>query len=99
MVSEPDSFAQRFSPGGPAAAVSAEAAAQQVMRVLPRAMDAMRLAMRAKLDGPLTVPQFRALNFVDRHPDSSISLYLVNPQGRPELTGWDEGSTPYQTRS
>lgn len=56
-----------------AAAPDPQAAALQVMRVLPRAMDAMRLAMRAKLDGPLTVPQYRALNFVDRHPGSSVS--------------------------
>lgn len=43
------------------------------MRVLPRAMDAMRRAMRLQLDGPLTVPQFRGLNFVDLHPGSSVS--------------------------
>jgi len=43
------------------------------MQVLPGAMDAMRLAMRAQLNGPLTVPQFRCLNFVERHPGSSVS--------------------------
>jgi len=48
-------------------------AATQVMAVLPRVMDAMRVAMRAQLDGPLTVPQFRGLNFIDHHPGSSVS--------------------------
>lgn len=61
------------APGALARPAEARAAAQQVLRVLPRAMDAMRLAMRAKLDGPLTVPQFRALNYVDRHPGASVS--------------------------
>jgi DNA-binding MarR family transcriptional regulator len=55
----------------------AQAAATRVMQVLPQVMDAMRLAMRAQLDGsltvPLTVPQFRGLNFVDRYPGSSVS--------------------------
>jgi DNA-binding MarR family transcriptional regulator len=51
----------------------AQATAAQVMQVLPRVMDAMRLAMRAQLDGPLTVPQFRCLNFIDRHPGCSLS--------------------------
>lgn len=57
----------------PAPAPDAQAAAQQVMRVLPRAMDAMRRAMRSQLDGPLTVPQFRGLNFINREPGSSVS--------------------------
>ncbi len=52
---------------------NAESAAVQVMAVLPGVMDAMRQAMRAQLDGPLTVPQFRGLNFIDHHPGSSIS--------------------------
>ena len=43
------------------------------MGVLPGVMDAMRLAMRAQLDGPLTVPQFRGLNFIESHPGSSVS--------------------------
>lgn len=50
----------------------AQAVASQVMQVLPGAMDAMRLAMRAQLDGPLTVPQFRCLNFIDRQPGSTL---------------------------
>ena len=58
---------------GAASGVDAQAAAAQVMAVLPGVMDAMRQAMRAQLDGPLTVPQFRGLNYIDRHPGSSIS--------------------------
>jgi DNA-binding MarR family transcriptional regulator len=50
-----------------------QAAAARVMVVLPGVMDAMRQAMRAQLDGPLTVPQFRGLNFIDRHPGCSVS--------------------------
>lgn len=48
-------------------------AAAQVMLILPQVMDAVRLAMRAQIDGPLSVPQFRGLNFVDRQPGSSVS--------------------------
>jgi DNA-binding MarR family transcriptional regulator len=51
----------------------AQSAAAEVLVVLPQVMDAMRLAMRSQLDGPLTVPQFRGLNFIDRHPGSSVS--------------------------
>ena len=51
----------------------AASAAAQVMAVLPGVMDAMRQVMRAQLDGPLTVPQFRGLNFIDHHPGSSVS--------------------------
>lgn len=51
----------------------ATSAAAQVMVILPRVMHAMRLAMRSQLDAPLSVPQFRGLNFIDRHPGSSIS--------------------------
>ena len=58
---------------GALAQVDAQAAAAEVLVVLPQVMDAMRLAMRSQLDGPLTVPQFRGLNFIDRHPGSSVS--------------------------
>ena len=51
----------------------ATSAAAQVMVILPRVMQAMRLAMRAQIDTPMSVPQFRGLNFIDRHPGSSIS--------------------------
>src|SRR5574340_51064 len=64
---------QRDTSMSPPSPVSAQAAASQVMAVLPRVMDAMRQAMRAQLDGPLTVPQFRGLNFIDLRPGSSVS--------------------------
>ena len=51
----------------------AASAAAHVMVILPRVMDAMRLAMRSQIDGPLSVPQFRGLNFIDRQPGSSVS--------------------------
>ncbi len=54
-------------------AADAQAAASQVMATLPRVMDAMRMAMRSQIDGPLSVPQFRGLNFIDHHPGSSVS--------------------------
>ena len=57
----------------PSMQVDVGSAAAQVMATLPRVMDAMRLAMRSQIDGPLSVPQFRGLNFVDRHPGSSVS--------------------------
>jgi len=58
---------------GLAGAAGARATAAQVMQVLPRVMDAMRLALRAQLHGSLTVPQFRCLNYIDLHPGSSLS--------------------------
>ena len=58
---------------GPTATPDAKSAAAQVMAVLPAVMDAMRQVMRAQIDGPLTVPQFRGLNFIDHHPGSSVS--------------------------
>ena len=58
---------------GPNAAPDAGSAAALVMLTLPRVMDAMRLAMRSQIDGPLSVPQFRGLNFIDRHPGGSVS--------------------------
>ena len=62
----------RSAPDAPDAPDAASAAAQ-VMAVLPGVMDAMRQVMRSQLDGPLTVPQFRGLNFIDHHPGSSVS--------------------------
>ena len=57
----------------PSMQTDAGSAAAQVMVTLPRVMDAMRLAMRSQIEGPLSVPQFRGLNFIDRHPGSSVS--------------------------
>ena len=60
-------------PASQSASPDAKTAAAQVMAVLPGVMDAMRQVMRAQIDGPLTVPQFRGLNFIDHHPGSSVS--------------------------
>ncbi len=60
-------------PACQSASPDAKSAAAQVMAVLPGVMDAMRQVMRAQIDGPLTVPQFRGLNFIDHHPGSSVS--------------------------
>ena len=43
----------------PAVQLQAPEAAAHLMVTLPRVMDAIRLAMRSQLDGPLSVPQFR----------------------------------------
>ena len=72
VAAKPAALAMRSAQGGPHAPDAASAAAQ-VMAVLPGVMDAMRQVMRAQLDGPLTVPQFRGLNFIDHHPGSSVS--------------------------
>ena len=66
---KPAAPAVRSAPAAP----DATSAAAQVMAVLPGVMDAMRHVMRAQLDSPLTVPQFRGLNFIDHHPGSSVS--------------------------
>ena len=48
-------------------------AAKAVLRVVPRVMQALRAEMRACRTLPLSVPQFRALYFVARHPAASLS--------------------------
>jgi DNA-binding MarR family transcriptional regulator len=40
---------------------------------MPSVMDAMRSAMRLQVGDPLSVPQFRCLNFITRYPGSSVS--------------------------
>ncbi len=47
--------------------------AQAVLDVMPAVMDAMRGAMRLQVGEQLSVPQFRCLNFIARHPASSVS--------------------------
>lgn len=46
--------------------------ADDVLDILPEAMDVVRASMRAGLDDRLSVPQFRALNYIDRRPDASL---------------------------
>ncbi len=48
------------------------ACADDVLDVLPGAMDAIRLGMRSQLNDGLSVPQFRCLNFIDRRPGCSL---------------------------
>ncbi len=47
--------------------------AKAVLDVMPVVMDAMRGAMRLQVGDPLSVPQFRCLNFIARCPGSSVS--------------------------
>lgn len=47
--------------------------AGQVMEVVPLVMRTMRAEMRARRGPDLSVPQFRALGYVRRHPGSSLS--------------------------
>ncbi len=46
--------------------------AEDVLDVLPGAMDAIRLGMRSQLSNRLSVPQFRCLNFIDHGPGCSV---------------------------
>jgi DNA-binding MarR family transcriptional regulator len=48
------------------------ACADDVLDVLPDAMDVIRVGMRSQLDSGLSVPQFRCLNFIDRQPGCSL---------------------------
>ena len=50
-----------------------ETAAKATLRAVPRVMQAMRAEMRASRTTPLSVPQFRALNYVGRHAEASLS--------------------------
>ena len=47
--------------------------ADAVLEVMPAVMDALRAAMRQQVGDPLSVPQFRCLSFIARHPGSSVS--------------------------
>jgi DNA-binding MarR family transcriptional regulator len=42
------------------------------MDVVPAVMTAMRTAMRARVGEGLSVPQFRCLNYIDRHAGASV---------------------------
>ena len=48
-------------------------AAKAILRVMPLVMRTLRTEMRACRAIPLSVPQFRALYFISRHPDTSLS--------------------------
>lgn len=55
-----------------AAPVRAEACAVEVLEILPRVMIAVRIGMRRQLQGALSVPQFRCMNFIDLNPGASV---------------------------
>ena len=48
------------------------ACADDVLDVLPDAMEAIRTGMRSQLASGLSVPQFRCLNYIDRHAGCSV---------------------------
>ncbi len=48
-------------------------AAKAILRVVPLVMQTVRTEMRASRTIPISVPQFRALHFVGRHSDASLS--------------------------
>lgn len=53
-------------------ATPAQTCAAELLEVLPQVMGALRDGMRGQLNEGLSVPQFRCLNFIDRHPGASI---------------------------
>lgn len=52
---------------------SPEECAALLLEVAPRVMGSIRRRMRAHQGGDLSVPQFRALGYIGRHPGSSLS--------------------------
>lgn len=53
-------------------AITPEACAAVVIDVVPAAMRAMHHATRARVGDGLSVPQFRCLAYIDRHPETSL---------------------------
>jgi len=52
---------------------SSNACAEAVMTTVPAVMSAFRAEMRARRPAELSVPQFRTLIFLQRHPDTTVS--------------------------
>lgn len=52
---------------------SARACAQQILDVTPILLQAIRSEMRTLRKAELTVPQFRTLSFLNKHPGASLS--------------------------
>jgi len=50
-----------------------ELCAQELLDVVPLVMRAIRTEMRSRRSRDLTVPQFRALLFINSHPETSLS--------------------------
>lgn len=53
-------------------ATSPDELASQALETIPPVMRAIRTMMRAEGEKDLTVPQFRVLGFIDRHPGASL---------------------------
>ena len=48
-------------------------AASSLMSVMPAVIQFVRVEMRSRRERPLSVPQFRVLTFLGRHPGASLS--------------------------
>lgn len=57
----------------PSKAITPEQCATEVMETIPLVMQFLRSQMRSHNSPDLSVPQFRALAFLDRHPGASLS--------------------------
>lgn len=53
--------------------IDSEACAAAIMETVPLVMRTVRAEMRSRRPSDLSVPQFRALGYVRRHPDTSLS--------------------------
>lgn len=53
--------------------IASEETAREVLETVPSIMRAIRAEMRAHRAADLSVPQFRALAFLNRHPGASLS--------------------------
>lgn len=53
--------------------ITPEQCATEVMETIPLVMQCLRSQMRSHNSPDLSVPQFRALAFLDRHPGASLS--------------------------
>ena len=52
---------------------TAEQCAEQLLEVIPPVMRRIKLLMREGRSEHLSVPEFRALGYISRHPDASLS--------------------------
>lgn len=52
---------------------SAQACAHAIIEVVPQVVQALRVEMRAQRSHDLSVPQFRTLAYISRHPSCSLS--------------------------
>jgi DNA-binding MarR family transcriptional regulator len=50
-----------------------DSCAQALMETTPQILQAIRVEMRRGRGAELSIPQFRTLRFIQRHPDSSLS--------------------------